>query len=165
MRGQIIQVSASKGGVPKFAIPEAWAGPLGLEGDAHRNTQIHGGPRKAILLMAQEDLESLQAEGFPVSAGALGENLTVRGLDFRQLRAGQRFLAGDAILELTQLRQPCKTLDVYNNGDPGALQRAVYEKGGEPGSPRWARCGFYASVVQPGRIQTGAIIALVDQKV
>ncbi|MGC4050748.1 MAG: hypothetical protein QM757_15345 [Paludibaculum sp.] len=72
MVGQIIQVSISKGGVPKLAIPEAWAGPLGLEGDVQRNLQYHGGPRKAILLISQEDLEGLQADGFAVSAGALG---------------------------------------------------------------------------------------------
>lgn len=165
MRGQIIQVSTSKGGVPKLAIPEAWAGPVGLEGDVQRNTKFHGGPRKAILLISLEDLEYLRAEGFPVSPGALGENLTVQGIDFRQLRAGQRFRAGDAILELTQLRQPCKTLDVYNGGQPGLLQRTVYEKDSQPGSAKWARCGFYASVVQQGRIRTGDIIALVDEKV
>lgn len=163
MVGQIIQVSISKGGVPKLAIPEAWAGPLGLEGDVQRNLKYHGGPRKAILLISLEDLEGLQADGFAVSPGALGENLTVQGIDFRQLREGQRFRAGDAVLELTQLRQPCKTLEVYNNGEPGKIQRAVYQKDGTPGSAKWARCGFYASVVQPGRIHTGAIIALVDQ--
>lgn len=165
MRGEIIQVSASKGGVPKLPLPKAWAGPLGLEGDAHRNTQIHGGPRKAILLIAAEDLDALRAEGFPVTPGALGENLTVQGIDFRQLRAGQRFTAGDAVLELTQLRQPCRTLEVYNDGQPGAIQQAVFDKDAPPGSPKWARCGFYARVLRAGLISTGAIIALVDQMV
>lgn len=165
MRGEIIQVSTSKGGVPKLAIGEAWIGPLGLEGDEHRHPEFHGGPRKAVLLISDEDLEGLRAEGYPVTPGSLGENLTVRGIDFRQLRTGQRFRAGDAVLELTTLRQPCKTLDVYNPGAPGSIQRAMYGKTEPPGSPKWARCGFYAAVVQPGRIHAGAIIALVDQKV
>ena len=166
--GTVQQVSISKGGVPKLAVPEAWANPLGLEGDGHNHPQFHGGPSKALLLVSLEDLEALQAEGFPVFPGALGENLTIRGIDFRKLRSGQRFVVGDAAIELTTLRQPCSALDGYNVSPDTPIQKRLYDaraKAGDPSSPVWAMGGFYASVVQRGLINTGATIALADHVV
>lgn len=167
MRGKITQVSVSKGGLPKLAIPEAWAGPLGLEGDVQKYTKYHGGPTKALLLVSSEDVAALAAQGYPVGPGALGENLTVEGLDFRQLRTGQRFLAGGAVIELTTLRQPCQALDPYNASGGAPIQSRMFDakcKTGDAMSPRWAVGGFYAAVVHPGLIRTGDTIALADQK-
>lgn len=164
LRGIIHQVSLSPGGIPKLAIPEAFAGPLGLEGDNQRNKKYHGGPLQALLLVSLEDLDFLRAAGFPVLPGDLGENLTIQGLDFRQLRSGMRFRAGAALLELTKLRQPCATLDPYNR--PGhriqPLLMDTLAKAGDPSSPCWARGGFYASVLQPGPVRHGDILELAD---
>ncbi|MBI5085643.1 MAG: MOSC domain-containing protein [Acidobacteria bacterium] len=162
LRGTVMQVSVSKGGLPKFAVAEAWAGPLGLEGDVQAHTAIHGGPRKALLLVSDEDLEWLRGQGFPVRAGSLGENLTVRGIDFRQVREGMRFRAGGAAIELTTRRQPCLQLDPYNAGAEARIQAAVYEKDGQPGSDKWARAGFYAAVVKTGLIRVDDRIELID---
>lgn len=167
MRGLIQQVSISKGGLPKLSIPEAWAGPLGLEGDLQTHTKFHGGPMKALLLVSAEDVTALAVEGYPVGPGALGENLTISGVDFRQLRAGQRFLAGGAVLELTTLRRPCHQLEPYNLPTLAPIQTLMYDekcKAGDPSTSRWAVGGFYAAVVQPGLIRTGDTIALADQK-
>ncbi len=166
MQGRIVQVSLSKGGVPKLAVPEAWATPLGLEGDAHRDPRYHGGPQRALLLISLADLATLQSAGYSVSPGALGENLTVEGIDFRQLRAGQRFRAGGAIIELTRLRRPCLNLDVYNSPEIEPIQQRLFDeraKAGDPTTPRWAMGGFYAAVLQPGLIRQGDTIWLVEQ--
>jgi MOSC domain-containing protein YiiM len=162
MTGVIEQVSISRGGIPKTAVPEAWIGTLGLDGDGHRNPKYHGGPRKAVLLVSAEFLDQLRADGFDVSPGSLGENLTIRGLDFRQLRTGMRFRAGGANLTLTTLRQPCATLDALN--PPGLrIQTRLYDslaKAGDPASPNWARGGFYAAVEAPGFVRPGDILEL-----
>jgi hypothetical protein len=42
-----------------------------------------------------------------------GENLTESGLDPHFWRAGQRYRVGEAVIELTTLRQPCGNLTVY----------------------------------------------------
>lgn len=168
LQGIVHQVSINKGGVPKLAVPEAWANPLGLEGDGHLHPQFHGGPMKALLLVSLEDLEALRAKGFPVFPGALGENLTVSGIDFRRLRSGQRFVVGSAVIELTTLRTPCSALDVYNLDAGSQIHRHLHDaraKAGDPSSPVWAMGGFYASVVQRGLIGTGVTIALADQAV
>ncbi|MCL4794979.1 MAG: MOSC domain-containing protein [Bryobacteraceae bacterium] len=164
MRGRIHQVSISRGGVPKLAVPESYAGPLGLEGDDQRNKKYHGGALQALLLVSLEDLEELRRAGFPVGPGTLGENLTVADVDFRQLRSGMRLRAGAAVIELTKLRQPCATLDVYNLADR-RIQPLLYDtraKQGDPSSPCWARGGFYAAVLEPGLIRQGSAIVLLE---
>lgn len=159
MQGTIIQINISKGGVPKLPIPEAEITPLGIVGDEHAHPAIHGGPRKALLIIASEVVDDLAAMGYPVFYGALGENLTTRGLDISSLRIGDEIRAGDAVLEITQPRGPCSTLDVYGAG----IQQQIYDKrvkALDPSSPRWGMSGFYVRVLLPGRVHTGDIIAL-----
>ena len=168
MQGIVHQINVSKGGVPKLPIAEGWVAPLGIEGDVQADRVHHGGPRKALLLVSLEDIESLRAEGFPIVAGSLGENLTIRELNFRLLRSGQRFYVGGALIELTQPRQPCRELDVYNPAPGLLIQPRLYDaraRAGDPSSPVWARGGFYAAVIRPGPIATGVTIALADHAV
>jgi MOSC domain-containing protein YiiM len=117
-----------------------------------------------LLLITSEGIEELIAQGYPLYPGALGENLTTQGLDRRQMRAGQRYRAGEVLLEITKLRGPCSTLDVYGPG----IQRALYDaqvKVGDPSSARWGLGGFYAQVLKAGAIRPHDIIMLVDQVV
>jgi MOSC domain-containing protein YiiM len=159
MTGNIVQVSISAGGVPNHAIEEGAVTTSGIVGDAWRYP-FHGGPKRAILLITSEGIDSLAAQGFPVYFGALGENLTTRGLDRVSLRLGQRFRAGEVIIELTQLRLPCDTLSVYGAG----IQAAIYDaraQAGDAASPVWGLSGFYASVVEPGILRPGDPITLL----
>lgn len=164
MLPKVVQVNVSPGGVPKTPVPEAMITASGVSGDGHRLPAIHGGPLQAVLLVTEEAIEELKTDGFPVFPGALGENLTTRGLARQNLRTGQRYRVGDElVIELTKPRQPCKTLDVYG----GAIRRRVWEPGfkhGEgAGSSKWALAGFYASVVKAGAVRPGAPILLLAQ--
>ena len=158
--GTVVQVSLSQGGIPKLAIPSAELTAIGIAGDAWRYS-FHGGRRRAILLITIEGVDELIAQGFPLFPGALGENLTTRGLNRRELCIGQRFRVGEGEIELTQIRRPCATLDVYGAGVQAAMYNAQVQAG-NPKSQRWGLSGFYASVVQPGTVRTGDTIALVD---
>jgi MOSC domain-containing protein YiiM len=161
MKGLIRQINVSNGGLPKSAV----TGPVmvdstGVAGDRHRNLKYHGGPNKAVLMIAAEFIDALAARGYPVFYGALGENLTVSGLDLRLWRMGQRYRIGeDLVIELTTLRTPCSNLDAY--GPP--IKQELYDAqchAGDITSPRWAHGGFYARVVRPGLIIEGAPITL-----
>ena len=154
MTGTVTHVCLNRGGVPKLPVEEAYAGPLGLVGDVQRNRKYHGGPRQALLLQSAEDLDQLRAEGFPVGPGSLGENLTVAGLDFRLLQAGQRFRVGGVLIELTKPRTPCAQLEIYNGGTTGLIQAAIRRLA--------ARGGFYAAVLEPGPLRPGDAMASVD---
>ncbi len=164
MTGSIIQINVSPGGIPKRPIAEAEVTPEGIRGDSWAHPQIHGGPNQAVLLITSEGIGELIAQGYPVHPGALGENLTVAGLDRRQLRIGQRYRAGEVLLELTKIRTPCSQLDVYGP----SIKQAVYDgqiQAGDVSSPRWGLSGFYARVLRAGVIRQCDIIQLVDQVV
>ena len=160
MTGTILQVNVSRDGIPKLAIPSGLLTAAGIAGDAWRYP-FHGGPRKAILLVTIEGIDELCSQGFPLFPGALGENLTTRGLDRRALRLGLRLQVGDAAIELTTIRTPCATLDVYGTGIQAAMYDTRVQKG-DPEAPLWGLSGFYASVVQPGSVRPGDAIVVPD---
>jgi len=160
MQGSIVQISISSGGLPKCAVPEGLVTPLGIEGDLHAHPEVHGGPLQAVLLVSAEMLDELGAGGYALFPGALGENLTTRGLDFRRLRPGNRLRAGEALLEITKPRGPCSALDRYGASLKSEISDARV-KALDHSSPRWGLSGLYASVVETGRIRTEDIIAVV----
>ena len=156
-----MQVNISQGGLPKRPIEEGMITPLGIEGDRHAHPAIHGGPLQAILIVAAEVVDALIEQGYPLFYGALGENLTTRGIAFRDLRIGDQIRAGGALLEITKPRGPCSALDVYGE----SLKRDVYDalvRQRNPASPRWGMSGLYASVVRPGPVRAGDPVALVS---
>jgi MOSC domain-containing protein YiiM len=137
--------------------------PEGVEGDRHRNLKYHGGPDKAVLMIAQESLDELRAMGYGVYPGALGENLTVSGLDVSRWRSGQQYKIGDGpVIELTTLRTPCQNLDIYSP----SIKKDVYDvacRAGNPDTARWARGGFYARVIRSGLLVPGAPVTLQSE--
>jgi MOSC domain-containing protein YiiM len=157
--GTVLQVNVSPGGIPKREIPSGELTASGISGDSWRYP-FHGGPRQAVLLITSEGIQELVAQGFPLYAGALGENLTTQGLDRRALRFGQRLRVGGATIQLTKMRQPCATLNVYGPRIQAAMYDARVVKGDHE-SPLWGLSGFYASCVEPGIVRPGDTITLV----
>jgi MOSC domain-containing protein YiiM len=134
---------------------------LGIVGDVHKNRKYHGGPDRALLLIASEAIDSLARDGWPVFYGALGENMTTVGCDYKAWRPGLRFRAGETLIELTKPRTPCATLDVYGAG----IQRRIFDrrvKALDVSSPRWGESGFFAAVLEPGWIEKNDIIEVSD---
>lgn len=100
---------------------------LGVEGDAHMGETVKHRSRVAVdpnqpnlrqvHLIHAELHDELQAAGFTVSAGQMGENITTRGIDLLSLPTGTKLHLGDtAVVELTGLRNPCKQLDQFQAG-------------------------------------------------
>jgi MOSC domain-containing protein YiiM len=157
MNGLISQLNTSRGGIPKRPLLSAHLTPLGLEGDDWAHPKYHGGPNQALLLIGAEVIDELNAIGYQLYPGALGENLTTTGLDYRHLASGQQFRLGQSCeIELTKLREPCRTLDVYNSKDLGKIQKLLKLEG---------RGGWYARVLKPGPLFPGDKIALLAQVV
>ena len=80
-KGTIHSINISVGGVPKLPVAEAQVGELGIVGDGHNDRVSHGGPERALCLYSLERLAALQAEGHPILPGAMGENITMAGID------------------------------------------------------------------------------------
>ena len=145
--GRIVQLSVSNGGVPKRAVPMARITLLGLEGDAHRDGEHHGGPERAVCLFAMEAIRELQAEGHPLVPGALGENVTLEGLDWSAVQPGTRLQLGDeVVLEVTRYTTPCFNIrPAFRGGDYSLVSQKRH-----PGSSR-----VYARVIATGMLHGG----------
>jgi MOSC domain-containing protein YiiM len=89
-----------------------WATTLGLRGDGQADRRFHGGPDKAINVYCLEHYAHWTAElGVDVMPfGAFGENFTVTGALEPDVCVGDIFEVGDAIVQISQPRQPCGTL-------------------------------------------------------
>jgi MOSC domain-containing protein YiiM len=105
----------------------------GVEGDSHAGatTQhrylIRTDPARANLtqvhLLRSELLTELATEGFDVSPGQLGENITTTGIDLLALPLGTRLhLGAEAVVEVTGMRDPCSMIDKFQAGLKGALK-------------------------------------------
>jgi MOSC domain-containing protein YiiM len=154
--GRVHQVSVSNpGGVPKLPVERAWVGPLGLEGDAHRaGLHIHGGPDRAVCLYAVEAIRRVAAEGHRAFPGAYGENLTIEGLDWGALRAGDTLEIGDdgLLIELTAPTYPCKNnAQWFIDGQFSRISPRLH-----PEDSRW-----YARVLNEGAVRPGDGVEIV----
>jgi MOSC domain-containing protein YiiM len=105
---------------------------LGVEGDAHQGATVKHRSRVArdptqpnlrqVHLIHAELHDELDALGFDVVAGEMGENVTTRGVPLLDLPVGTRLRLGrDAVVELTGLRNPCAQLDRFQRGLLGAV--------------------------------------------
>ena len=152
--GRIVQISVSPGGVPKVPVPSARVTELGLEGDLHRDMEHHGGPERALCIFAIEQIRVLQAEGHDVSPGAIGENLTVEGLDWERVTPGSRLELGAGVLiEVTRYTSPCfKIKKSFADGDISRVSQKSH-----PGGSR-----VYARVLTTGEIRRGDTVRLVN---
>ena len=146
--GRVFQINISKGGVPKLAVPEVQVDFMGLIGDQQRNLEVHGGLERAVTLFSLEQILALQVEGHRIYPGALGENLTLAGLDWSKVVPETRLRLGDGVLvEVTRYTSPCTNIaHVFIDNDFSRVSQKRY--------PGWSR--VYARVLQPGILSVGA---------
>ena len=99
---------------------------------------------RQVHLIHEELHDELRVAGFDVAPGDLGENVTTRGVDLLALPAGTLLrLGGEAVVEVTGLRNPCVQLDAFQPG----LTAAVLDRD-EHGEP--VRKAGVMSVVRAG---------------
>jgi MOSC domain-containing protein YiiM len=150
MTARIFQLAISAGGVPKHGIHEVRVGPLGLEGDVHTNTKHHGGPDRAVSLFSVELIQKLQAEGHPIFPGSTGENVTISGLAWAELRAGTRLSLGEqVVVELTRPADPCKTIRA-------SFVDEKFKRLNIDGEMRW-----YTRVLREGTLRIGQPVSAI----
>jgi MOSC domain-containing protein YiiM len=150
---RVFQINVSGGGVPKQAVRQAEISSLGLSGDKQANTEVHGGPERAVCLYSLERVLALQAEGHPIYPGAIGENLTLAGLDWESLLPGIQVRVGEQILlEITRYTSPCQKIG-------GSFIAEDFSRVSQKTNPGWSR--LYARVLQPGPVQVGDLVQVV----
>jgi MOSC domain-containing protein YiiM len=145
--GTLVDLHRSDGGAPKPSVPSAEVGPRGLAGDRQATRQHHGRPFQAVSLYSDEVIEALAAEGHPITRGAVGENLTLAGLEWATLRPGLRLAVGGqdpVVLEVTSWAPPCRNI-------AAAFSDRRFDRIDHDKHPGWSRA--YAWVIRTGMVQ------------
>jgi MOSC domain-containing protein YiiM len=167
MNGKVLAVSSSpihaftKDNQPFIRLLEG----LGVESDTHAGVTVQHRSRVArdpsqpnlrqVHLIHSELHRELQQAGFKVEAGTMGENVTTQGVDLLSLPTGTRLrLGGEAIIEITGLRNPCLQLDGV---EPG-LMKAVLDRDEQGNLIR--KAGIMAIVIKGGQVRPGDPISV-----
>ena len=167
MSGRVIAVSRSSGHEftkPNEASIRLIEG-LGVDGDAHLGVTVQHRSRVAkdptvpnlrqVHLIHAELIDELEAAGFRVWPGAMGENVTTRGVHLLGLPTGTKLRLGpDALIEVTGLRNPCRQL---NDFQPG-LMNATLDRDADGKLIR--KAGVMAVVLAGGEVKPGDAVAV-----
>lgn len=113
---------------------------VNFEGDGQADLVNHGGRDKAVCAYPSEHYPHWELElGKPSEVGAFGENLTLHGITEDELCIGDSFQIGEAVIQVSQPRQPCFKLSlIHDRKDmPVLIQNTGYT-------------GFYFRVLKEG---------------
>jgi MOSC domain-containing protein YiiM len=125
-----------------------------LDGDGQADLSAHGGENKAVYGYPHEHYATWASElgRDDLAAGQFGENLTTEGLLETEVRIGDVFRVGSAVLQVSQPRSPCFKLGIRMK-DPTFVR--TFLKSGRP--------GFYFRVVKEGGLQTGDSLERIER--
>jgi MOSC domain-containing protein YiiM len=129
---------------------------IGLKGDAQADLKVHGGPDKAVYGYAMAHYQSWLTE-MPshenlLSPGGFGENLTLDGCNENEVCLGDIYRIGSTILQVSEPRQPCSKL-VLRFDEP-LMPKLMNHN---------SRCGWYYRVLEPGKLQAGDCVTLLER--
>jgi MOSC domain-containing protein YiiM len=138
---------------------------LGVEGDVHAGTTVKHRSRVArdpsqpnlrqVHLLHDELYDELAPQGFEVEPGAMGENVTTRGIDLLGLPTGARLHLGThAVVKITGLRNPCRQLDGLRPG----LMAALLDRDADGNLVR--KAGIMGIVLTGGLVTNGDAIVV-----
>jgi MOSC domain-containing protein YiiM len=148
----VVGLQRSGGGVPKLAVERADVRYSGMDGDWQRERRYHGGPDRALCLYSMELIEALTAEGHPIWPGAVGENVTLAGIDWREVQPGIRLRIGGVEVEVTAFASPCRTISgAFLDGRSVRISEKVH--------PGWSR--VYVRILREGTVDVGDSAAIL----
>lgn len=137
MNGEPVLSGIGKRGLPEGSV---FVGKSNIEGDGQADLTVHGGMDKAVYAYLTSHWPWWEGEHrLACSPGTFGENLTLESGDETEISIGDRFIWGDAELEVAQPRAPCFKFAIHTSRqDAPALMTLS------------GRCGFYLRVTREG---------------
>jgi MOSC domain-containing protein YiiM len=139
-------------GLPKYSEHALDVTVQGAAGDfnRYRHEKKADDPDQALLIMPLEMLTQLNAEGWPVKPGDIGENITTKGIPYDAFAPGRKYRAGTVEFEVSKAAAPCTHLYL--------LPYVGREKGPDFLKAMVGRRGWYARVLKPGTVRNGDVI-------
>ncbi len=115
----------------------------GLEGDAHA-----GNHHRQVSLLGCESIKAMKRQGYNISCGCFGENITTKGITLYKLPLKTKLKINNVILEVSQIgkicHRPCKIF--YDIG------KCIMPKQ-----------GIFARVLKEGEIKVGDALQWIPQ--
>ena len=125
-----------------------------VKDDEVTDRKHHGGEFKACYLFSENHYEYWKTiyPNIDWHWGMFGENLTVSGLNESKIFIGDVYKIGEALVQITQPREPCYKLGI-KFGSQNILKEFI--KHGYPGT--------YIRVLQEGEVKTGDTFKLIER--
>lgn len=143
--GVVVALHLGDGGVPKQAVRSVEVDHGGVVGDRQSTRRHHGAPWQALCIWSEEVIAAFAAGGHPIGPGFAGENITVAGLRWGEVRPGVRLAIGSVRCEVSSYAVPCRQNAAWFSDR--SFDRIHHRHG--PVSR------MYATVLEPGSIAVG----------
>lgn len=131
-----------------------YLGKTDVNDDEVTDRKYHGGEFKACYIFSEKHYGYWKAlyPDLDWNWGMFGENLTVSNLDESEIYVGSIYKIGDALVQITQPREPCFKLGV-KFGNQNILKKFI-----DHGFP-----GTYIRVLKEGFVKTGDVLVLEEK--
>ena len=125
-----------------------------VKNDEVSDRKVHGGAFKACYLFSESHYDYWKNlyPNLDWNYGMFGENLTVKGLDETNIHIGDIYKIGEALVQITQPREPCFKFGI-KFGTQEVLKKFI-----EHGCP-----GTYVRVLEEGYVKNGDRFKLMEQ--
>lgn len=131
-------------------------GERGIERDTQVDREHHGYPEMALHHYPQENYAWLRHHFGVLSRldapGSMGENISTSGMTEHDVLIGDRFRLGSALIEVSQPRQPCSTIEQHLEAK--GIVKAIVASG---------RSGWFYRIIETGSAQAGDSLELVER--
>ncbi|NNL08265.1 MAG: MOSC domain-containing protein [Croceitalea sp.] len=125
-----------------------------VEDDIVSDLKVHGGKDKACYLFSANEY-SFWKDKYPNLTwnwGMFGENLTIENLEEEYLKIGNTYKIGEAIVQVSQPREPCFKLGL-RFGTQNIIQEFIQR----------GHSGTYVRILQPGSVKKGDKLVLIEE--
>ncbi len=134
-------------GIFKLPVSDpVFLGSRGVKGDHINNLKVHGGLDKACYGYG-ENYYNYWRSLYPELAwtyGMFGENLTISDVEEADIKIGDIYKVGEALLQVSQPRQPCNKLAAKFRSNSLIKQFIEYD-----------HLGIYFRVIHEGKVKVG----------
>lgn len=126
----------------------------GFEGDGQADRKNHGGKDKAVLLYPFVHYDFWKKHyGQSFSLPSFGENITISEITEEDVKLGDVFSMGEAVIQISQPRHPCYKIAAFNK------LKDITAKVTKTGYS-----GFYGRVLEEGRVDRDSKLILMERR-
>lgn len=145
-----------KSAIKKAPINSSFLTKTGFKDDEVADRIHHGGENKALFFMSSITYKTIN-EVLNVNLtydniSCMGENILVENIDENDVCIGDIWQIGNALIQITQPRQPCWKLSASTNIKQ--MTKFIFQSG---------LTGWYAKVLKEGEIKTNDDIILISR--